>query len=167
MCRARSARVSASTSLIPQTLEEMAVDTDHQKLQASLKRRGQAALTREEKRKRQRSLEAIDAPSFTSLCQVTCQDSQYIPPTKSSCCCSQLSRGGEDMGCSPLPKVCMLRGGAASIRSQLERLVQDVLKHFRAAGKAVQEASHCQIANRKRCYTQRYQASNHSHAYQR
>jgi len=61
--------VHASSSLIPQTLEEMALDTEHQQLQESLKRRGQAALTRDEKRKRQRSLEAIDAPSFHSLCQ--------------------------------------------------------------------------------------------------
>jgi len=68
-CRAQSAKVFAS-SLIPQTLEEMALDTDHQQLQDSLKRRGQAALTRDEKRKRQRSLEAIDAPPFHSLCLV-------------------------------------------------------------------------------------------------
>jgi hypothetical protein len=82
-CRAQSAKVLAS-SLIPQTLEEMAVDTEHQQLQESLKRRGQAALTRDEKRKRQRSLEAIDAPAFHSLCQVSISRSPLIRTTPSA-----------------------------------------------------------------------------------
>lgn len=68
-CRAQIASTRA-TSLIPQTLEEMASDTEQQKLQQLLNIKGQAALTREERRKRQRSLDAIDAPSFYALCEV-------------------------------------------------------------------------------------------------
>ena len=59
-----------STSLIPQTLDEMATDLEYQDIQRSIKSRGQTALTREEKRQRQRSLEALDASSFYTLCQV-------------------------------------------------------------------------------------------------
>ena len=58
------------TSLIPDTLEEMATDTDFQQTAERLRRLGQAAMTREEKQKRQRSLDKIGVPSFSSMVQV-------------------------------------------------------------------------------------------------
>lgn len=58
---------AAATSLIPQTLEEMEADVESAATRDLLKRRGQAALTREERRQRQRSLDAIDAPAFSSV----------------------------------------------------------------------------------------------------
>lgn len=58
------------TSLIPETLEEMATDTDFQQTAERLRRLGQAAMTREEKQKRQRSLDKIGVPSFASMVKV-------------------------------------------------------------------------------------------------
>ena len=58
------------TSLIPETLEEMASDNDFQQTAARLQKLGQAAMTREEKQKRQRSLDKIGVPSFGSLVKV-------------------------------------------------------------------------------------------------
>ncbi|KAL3157842.1 hypothetical protein ABBQ32_012258 [Trebouxia sp. C0010 RCD-2024] len=55
------------TSLIPETLEEMASDKDFQQTAERLRRHGQAAITREEKQKRQRSLDQIGVPSFGSM----------------------------------------------------------------------------------------------------
>ncbi|KAK9866068.1 hypothetical protein WJX84_008165 [Apatococcus fuscideae] len=57
------------TSLVAETLEEMATDEDSKKLAQQLQARGQAALTREERRARQRSLESLGAPAFQSLLQ--------------------------------------------------------------------------------------------------
>lgn len=54
-----------------ETLEEMAADEDSRNLAQQLQARGQAALTREERRARQRSLESLSAPSFPSLLQVS------------------------------------------------------------------------------------------------
>lgn len=68
-----------ATSLIPQTLDEMALDADQQELQRALKLKGQSALTREEKRQRQRSLEAIDAPSFYALSKVCSKSRKAYP----------------------------------------------------------------------------------------
>lgn len=61
---------SERTSLVAETLEEMASDEDSRKLAQQLQARGQAALTREERRARQRSLESLGAPSFPSLLEV-------------------------------------------------------------------------------------------------
>lgn len=58
------------TSLIPETLEEMASDIDFQQTAERLRRHGQAAITREEKQKRQRSLDRIGVPSFGSMVKV-------------------------------------------------------------------------------------------------
>lgn len=58
------------TSLIPETLEEMASDKDFQQTAERLRRHGQAAITREEKQKRQRSLDQIGVPSFGSMVKV-------------------------------------------------------------------------------------------------
>lgn len=58
---------TTSTSLIPETLDEMASDTEFQQTAARLQRLGQAAMTREEKQKRQRSLDKIGVPSFGAM----------------------------------------------------------------------------------------------------
>lgn len=58
------------TSLIPETLKEMATDADFQQTANRLRRLGQAAMTREEKQKRQRSLDKIGVPSFGSMVKV-------------------------------------------------------------------------------------------------
>ncbi len=64
------AGATSSTSLIPETLEEMASDTEFQQTAARLQRLGQAAMTREEKQKRQRSLDKIGVPSFGAMVKV-------------------------------------------------------------------------------------------------
>lgn len=66
------------TSLVPDTLEGMESDAELQATLAALAAKGQAALTREEKRARQRSLDNLGVPSFTRMCQVrtglACED---------------------------------------------------------------------------------------------
>eukprot|EP00803_Ostreobium_quekettii_P011393 evm.model.scf_1211.2 EVM.evm.TU.scf_1211.2 scf_1211:34247-37994(-) len=54
-------------SLIPETLEEMAQDVEFQRTAERLRREGQAALTREEKVRRQRSLDNLGVPSFYKM----------------------------------------------------------------------------------------------------
>eukprot|EP00798_Chlamydomonas_sp_ICE-L_P030330 gene30330-35323_t len=56
-----------SESLIPQTLEDMEEDSEFQLHLAELKAKGQAALTREERVKRQRSLDTLGVPSFYAM----------------------------------------------------------------------------------------------------
>ncbi len=68
---AAAAAGAAATSLIPQTLEEMEADADSVAVRELIKRRGQAALTREERRRRQRSLDAIGVPSFQAVLAVS------------------------------------------------------------------------------------------------
>lgn len=58
------------TSLIPETLEDMSTDADFQQTAARLQKLGQAAMTREEKQKRQRSLDKLGVPSFGSMVKV-------------------------------------------------------------------------------------------------
>lgn len=81
---AAAAAGASATSLIPQTLEEMESDVESAATRDLLKRRGQAALTREERRQRQRSLDAIDAPPFNSVLKVSllplCSSSPIICP---------------------------------------------------------------------------------------
>ena len=60
------------SSLVAETLEEMEADEDSKKLAQQLQTRGQAALTREERRARQRSLDAHACPSFQALLKVRC-----------------------------------------------------------------------------------------------
>jgi hypothetical protein len=67
---AAAAAGASATSLIPQTLEEMGQDLESAAVRDLLKRKGQAALTREERRQRQRSLNAINAPAFGDVLKV-------------------------------------------------------------------------------------------------
>lgn len=57
-------------SLVPQTLEDMEGDTELQQHLQRLSESGQQALTREEKMKRQRSLDNLGVPSFYAVCKV-------------------------------------------------------------------------------------------------
>lgn len=57
-------------SLIPLTLDELESDEELQALYARVQQEGQAALTREEAQRRQRSLDAIGAPPFGEALQV-------------------------------------------------------------------------------------------------
>ncbi|KAI3426961.1 hypothetical protein D9Q98_006905 [Chlorella vulgaris] len=59
----------AATSLIPETLEELESDSELQLLHARIQQEGQAALTREEQRRRQRSLEALGVQPFGAVLQ--------------------------------------------------------------------------------------------------
>jgi radical SAM/Cys-rich protein len=65
------AHVQSGTSLIPTTLAEMAADTGDSKgvevTMDTLKKVGQARLTREEKKRRRRALDAIGVPDFESF----------------------------------------------------------------------------------------------------
>ncbi|KAL4429197.1 hypothetical protein ABPG77_010176 [Micractinium sp. CCAP 211/92] len=53
-----------ATSLVPETLEQLAADEELQQLHARAAEVGQAALTREEAKLRQRSLDKLGAPPF-------------------------------------------------------------------------------------------------------
>ncbi|GIL44041.1 hypothetical protein Vafri_1610 [Volvox africanus] len=57
------------TSLVPETLRDMEQDVELQRHLEILAAAGQQALTREERLKRQRSLDALGAPSFYATCQ--------------------------------------------------------------------------------------------------
>lgn len=57
-------------SLIPKTLEEMSEDVDFQATLKRIQEEGQQALTREEKLKRQRSLDNLGVPSFQRVLNV-------------------------------------------------------------------------------------------------
>jgi hypothetical protein len=67
------------TSLVPQTLRELSEDSNQQALMQRLQRDGQAALTKEERRKRQRSLDGIGAPSFPAVLKVGSGMSSSLP----------------------------------------------------------------------------------------
>lgn len=67
---AAASDVQLRTSLIPETLEDMETDTELKEHLAALEASGQQALTREERLKRQRSLDALGAPSFYATCAV-------------------------------------------------------------------------------------------------
>ena len=58
------------TSLVPDTLRELSSDPELQELSQRVRERGQKELSREEKRKRQRSLDELGAPPFQSVLQV-------------------------------------------------------------------------------------------------
>ena len=58
------------TSLIPETLRELSEDREQQALVERLQQEGQASLSKEERRKRQRSLDSIGAPPFQSVLRV-------------------------------------------------------------------------------------------------
>ena len=66
LCQAAEPR----TSLISETLQEMENDEDGRALAARLATKGQAALTREERRQRQRSLDTLGVPSFLAMARV-------------------------------------------------------------------------------------------------
>lgn len=72
-CRAAStdaATDSSSSSLIPETLQQMESDVELQATLAALKAKGQAVLSREEAKARKRSLQHLNLPSFTEKLQV-------------------------------------------------------------------------------------------------
>ena len=52
------------TSLIPETLRDMLSDQEFQAAQRALQAKGQLALTKEERKQRQRALDDIGVPSF-------------------------------------------------------------------------------------------------------
>jgi len=58
---------TSRTSLVPDTLKDMAEDTELQAHLAELAAKGQAALTREEARARQRSLDNLGLPNFYQM----------------------------------------------------------------------------------------------------
>lgn len=58
------------SSLVPETLAEMEQDIELQATLAALAQKGQAALTREERLARQRSLDALGAPPFERVMRV-------------------------------------------------------------------------------------------------
>ncbi|GMH37539.1 hypothetical protein BSKO_05412 [Bryopsis sp. KO-2023] len=60
-------KVAEAASLIPATLDEMSNDKELQATLERLEKHGQQALTREEKLKRQRSLDNLGAPSFAKV----------------------------------------------------------------------------------------------------
>eukprot|EP00095_Tigriopus_kingsejongensis_P003472 maker-scaffold13_size735724-snap-gene-6.26 protein:Tk03472 transcript:maker-scaffold13_size735724-snap-gene-6.26-mRNA-1 annotation:"PREDICTED: uncharacterized protein LOC100373547" len=62
-------RLKSQGSLIPETLEAMTADQDFQRAAADLKRFGQAGLTKEERKKRQRALDHLGIPDFNSFIQ--------------------------------------------------------------------------------------------------
>lgn len=64
-------RSQGRTSLIPETLKELSDDREQQALVQRLQQEGQASLSREERRKRQRSLDSIGAPPFQSVLRVS------------------------------------------------------------------------------------------------
>ena len=66
-----TASPSARTSLIPETLEDMQQDAEFQQTAERLARLGQGAITREERRQRQRSLDKIGVPSFGTKLKVS------------------------------------------------------------------------------------------------
>lgn len=60
-------KCSMKTSLIPETLKEMEGNEDFQITAAQLKKLGQKQLTKEERRKRQRTLHSLQIPDFRSF----------------------------------------------------------------------------------------------------
>ena len=58
-------------SLIPETLEEMATDVEFQQVQRKIREVGQKELTREERKARQRSLDALGVPNFAVTLKVS------------------------------------------------------------------------------------------------
>ncbi len=63
----RSTAAEERTSLIPETLQELSLDKEQQALNERLQVEGQAVLSKEERRRRQRSLDSIGAPSFQQI----------------------------------------------------------------------------------------------------
>ncbi|KAG2448117.1 hypothetical protein HYH02_006702 [Chlamydomonas schloesseri] len=91
MARASAAAsdVQSRTSLIPETLEDMEADAELKEHLAALEAAGQQALTREERLKRQRSLDALGAPSFYA----TCAEAGVAPLKRSAARIFQLNIG--------------------------------------------------------------------------
>ena len=56
--------VHAQDSLIPETLKQMENDEEFQLTAEKLRKMGQAKLTREERKKRQRALDHLGVPNF-------------------------------------------------------------------------------------------------------
>ena len=76
---------------MPQTLAEMEEDTELQQHLAQLQAKGQAALSREDKVRRQRSLDAMGLPSFYAMSKVCSRGRPYpgrFTTTHFTCDCS-------------------------------------------------------------------------------
>ena len=58
---------SLQGSLVPETLRDMMADEQFQATQKALKAKGQLALTKEERKQRQRALDALGVPAFQSF----------------------------------------------------------------------------------------------------
>lgn len=67
--RPNSVRTDEKSSLIPQTLEELDADLELQDLHRQIAQQGQVELTKQEEKRRLRSLARIGSPSFESICQ--------------------------------------------------------------------------------------------------
>lgn len=88
--------------MIPETLKEMETDTELQTNMAKLQSMGQAALTREERVKRQRSLDSLNLPSFGRVLKVSDLSllwrtsvgySNQLPKSYTTCRRSSISKG--------------------------------------------------------------------------
>ncbi|BDA44657.1 hypothetical protein COCOBI_06-1350 [Coccomyxa sp. Obi] len=77
--RPTRAIVEQRTSFIPETLRELSEDKEQQTLVQRLQQEGQARLSKEERRKRQRSLDSIGAPPFPSVLKASSFNPLYCP----------------------------------------------------------------------------------------
>lgn len=67
--RPKSLSTDEKSSLIPQTLEELDADLELQNLHRQIAQQGQVQLTKQEEKKRLRSLARLGSPSFELACQ--------------------------------------------------------------------------------------------------
>lgn len=85
------------TSLIPETLRELSEDKEQQALVQRLQQEGQARLSKEERRKRQRSLDSIGAPPFPSVLKAS-----FLDLILFNCCLTVIAIGTPSMFASRL-----------------------------------------------------------------
>ncbi|KAF6264814.1 Fe-S oxidoreductase, partial [Scenedesmus sp. NREL 46B-D3] len=88
-CRAAAPQQEQRSSLIPETLQELAADADLQATLAAVAAKGQQQLTREEAKARKRSLQGLGLPSF----QQKLQGSGFEPLRRQQCTTLQLNIG--------------------------------------------------------------------------
>ncbi|GFR40117.1 hypothetical protein Agub_g671 [Astrephomene gubernaculifera] len=106
------------TSLIPQTLREMEEDVELQEHLTTLAAAGQQALTREERLKRQRSLDALGAPSFYA----TCKSRGVAPLRRAAARTLQLNIG---LLCNQACSHCHVESSPRRTQEQASRAVVD------------------------------------------
>ncbi|WIA16923.1 hypothetical protein OEZ85_013849 [Tetradesmus obliquus] len=88
-CPAAAPQQEQRSSLIPETLADLAADAEHQATLAAVAAKGQQQLTREEAKARKRSLQALQLPSF----QEKLQDCGFEPLRRQQCTTLQLNIG--------------------------------------------------------------------------